>query len=197
MKRLSALQKGIMTVVAAIDEKQPGQPVPVSLIGRMLNDGGHGPVYGPNLRASCRRLATAGWLRMLRAKDLSLAVELTETGDAAARPLLQAERDASERRRRETEVCVLASAPSAIADAAVTVTLAGEDHVIRSAAYVIRLDGAPCLQLERPDGGRTLLTGDALQVAGWYRTCQQAGLPVRVQVNPDGKNDPRNGDQKQ
>ena len=196
MKRLSSLQKGIMTVVAAINDKRPGQPVPVSLIGRMLNDGGHGPVYGPNLRASCRRLATADWLRMLRAKDLSLAVELTKTGASAARPLLQAERDAIERHRRETEVCVLASAPSAMEDAAVTMTLAGEDHVIRAVAYVIRLDSTPCLQLERPDGGRTLLTGDALQVAEWYLTCQQAGLPVRVQVNPDGINGPVNGDQK-
>lgn len=196
MKRLSSLQKGIMTVVAAINDKRPGQPVPVSLIGRMLNDGGHGPVYGPNLRASCRRLATADWLRMLRAKDLSLAVELTKTGASAARPLLQAERDAIERHRRETEVCVLASAPSAMEDAAVTVPLAGEDHVIRAVAYVIRLDSTPCLQLERPDGGRTLLTGDALQVAEWYLTCQQAGLPVRVQVNPDGINGHVNGDQK-
>ncbi|WP_256853668.1 hypothetical protein [Pantoea sp. Fr+CA_20] len=92
-------------------------------------------------------------------------------------------------------MCALSSAPSASADAAVTLTLAGDDHVIRAAAYFFRLYGAPCQQLERPNRGRTLLTGDALQVAGWYRTCQQAGLPVRVQVNPDGKNDPVNGNQ--
>jgi hypothetical protein len=34
-------------------------------------------VYGPNLRASCRRMEAAGWLRTLRAPNLQLAVELT------------------------------------------------------------------------------------------------------------------------
>ena len=32
-------------------------------IERVLEQGGDAPVYGPNLRASCRRMEAAGWLR--------------------------------------------------------------------------------------------------------------------------------------
>lgn len=54
----------------------------------LLAQDGDVPVYGPNLRASCRRMETAGWLRTLRAPNLQLAVELTETGRELAVPLL-------------------------------------------------------------------------------------------------------------
>ncbi len=46
-------------------------------IERVLEQSGEAPVYGPNLRASCRRLEDAGWLRTLRAPNLQLAVEPT------------------------------------------------------------------------------------------------------------------------
>lgn len=39
-------------------------------------------MYGPNLRASCRRMEAAGLLHTLRAPNLQLAVELTDAGDA-------------------------------------------------------------------------------------------------------------------
>ena len=55
----------------------------------MLEQGGDAPVYGPNLRASCRRMEAAGWLRTLRAPNLQLAVELTEAGRGIAEPLYQ------------------------------------------------------------------------------------------------------------
>ncbi|KAA1321338.1 hypothetical protein F1E19_27140, partial [Escherichia coli] len=51
---------------------------------RVLERSGEAPVYGPNLRASCRRLEDAGWLRTLRAPNLQLAVELTDAGRAVA-----------------------------------------------------------------------------------------------------------------
>jgi DNA-binding MarR family transcriptional regulator len=57
-------------------------------IERVLEQGGDAPVYGPNLRASCRRMEAAGWLRTLRAPNLQLAVELTDAGRALAAPLL-------------------------------------------------------------------------------------------------------------
>ncbi|WP_210524017.1 hypothetical protein [Pantoea ananatis] len=192
-RRPSPLQRRILIVLAAIEAKRPGRLATRDL-ERLLAQGGDAPVYGPNLRASCRRLEAAGWLRLSRARDLTLAAELTDAGRAVAAPLLQAEREAAERRRQETQICILASAPAADAGMQpVTVTLEGEDHVIRAAAYVIRLDGSLCLQLERSGGGRRLLTGDALQVAEWYRICQQAGLPVRVQVNPDTTDRPGDG----
>ncbi len=70
-------------MLAALDEKRPG-PVLTRDIERVLERSGEATVYGPNLRASCRRLEDAGWLRTLRAPDLRLAV---------AQPLLQAEQD--------------------------------------------------------------------------------------------------------
>jgi hypothetical protein len=55
----------------------------------VLEQGGDAPVYGPNLRASCRRMEAAGWLRTLRAPNLQLAVELTKAGRGIAEPLYQ------------------------------------------------------------------------------------------------------------
>lgn len=79
-------------MLAALDEKRPG-PVLTRDIERVLERSGEATVYGPNLRASCRRLEDAGWLRTLRAPNLQLAVELTDAGRAVAQSLLQAEQD--------------------------------------------------------------------------------------------------------
>lgn len=38
---------------------------PSRLIERLITEGGHGPVYGPNLRVSCRRMELDGLLRTL------------------------------------------------------------------------------------------------------------------------------------
>lgn len=61
-------------------------------------------MYGPNIRASCRRMEAAGWLRTLRAPNLQLAVELTDAGRGIAEPLYQAEREAETARQRLTDV---------------------------------------------------------------------------------------------
>jgi hypothetical protein len=52
------------------------------------------PVYGPNLRASCRRMEARAGCVTLRAPNQQLAVELTEAGRGIAEPLFQAEREA-------------------------------------------------------------------------------------------------------
>ncbi len=91
-RRPSPLQRRVLIVLAALDEKRPG-PVLTRDIERVLEQSGEAPVYGPNLRASCRRLEDAGWLRTLRAPNLQLAVELTDAGRAVAQPLLLAEQD--------------------------------------------------------------------------------------------------------
>ena len=74
-RRPSPLQRRVLIVLAALDEKRPG-PVLTRDIERVLEQSGEAPVYGPNLRASCRRLEDAGWLRTLRAPNLQLAVDL-------------------------------------------------------------------------------------------------------------------------
>ena len=56
-------------------------------------------------------------------------------------------------------------------------------YFVREADYVIRLDGTTCLQLTDARGIRRIKEGDPLQVATWYQTCFDAGLPVIVQVN--------------
>nr|HCI8746893.1 hypothetical protein [Klebsiella pneumoniae] len=98
-RRPSPLQRRVLIVLAALDAKRPG-PVATRDIERVLEQGGDAPVYGPNLRASCRRMEAAGWLRTLRAPNLQLAVELTEAGRCIAEPLFQAEREAETARQR-------------------------------------------------------------------------------------------------
>ena len=80
-RRPSPLQRRVLIVLAALDAKRPG-PVATRDIERVLEQGGDAPVYGPNLRASCRRMEAAGWLRTLRAPNLQLAVELTDAGSS-------------------------------------------------------------------------------------------------------------------
>ncbi|OVV99197.1 hypothetical protein BME53_21385, partial [Klebsiella quasipneumoniae subsp. similipneumoniae] len=102
-RRPSPLQRRVLIVLAALDAKRPG-PVATRDIERVLEQGGDAPVYGPNLRASCRRMEAAGWLRTLRAPNLQLAVELTQDGRGIAEPLFQAEREAETARQRLTDV---------------------------------------------------------------------------------------------
>jgi hypothetical protein len=53
-RRPSPLQRRVLIVLVALDAKRPG-PVATRDIERVLEQGGDAPVYGPNLRASCRR----------------------------------------------------------------------------------------------------------------------------------------------
>lgn len=82
-RRPSPLQRRVLILLAALDEKRPG-PVLTRDIERVLERSGEAPVYGPNLRASCRRMEASDWLRTLRAPNLQLAVELTDAGRAVA-----------------------------------------------------------------------------------------------------------------
>lgn len=156
-RRPSPLQRRVLIVLAALDAKRPG-PVATRDIERVLEQGGDAPVYGPNLRASCRRMEAAGWLRTLRAPNLQLAVELTQDGRCIAEPLFQAEREAETARKRLTDVRRLPLRQTAAGDAVE-------------------------LQLTDAGGIRRIKEGDPLQVASWYQACFDAGLPVTVQVN--------------
>ena len=160
-RRPSPLQRRVLIVLAALDEKRPG-PVLTRDLERVLERSGEAPVYGPNLRASCRRLEDAGWLRTLRAPNLQLAVELTDAGRAVAQPLLPA---------GGTSATDLA------------VELNGITYQACRGDFVVRLDGSTCLQLWNKEGRVVRLEGDPLEVAQWLQACHDAGIEVRVQIN--------------
>ena len=151
-RRPSPLQRRVLIVLAALDAKRPG-PVATRDIERVLEQGGDAPVYGPNLRASCRRMEAAGWLRTLRAPNLQLAVELTEAGRGIAEPLFQAEREAETARQRLTDVRRLPLRQTAAGDA-VELQAGGTvqtDHVGRFPQGVMTVTQ---LQLHRVTGSR-------------------------------------------
>lgn len=151
-RRPSPLQRRVLIVLAALDEKRPG-PVLTRDIERVLEQSGEAPVYGPNLRASCRRLEDAGWLRTLRAPNLQLAVELTDAGRAVAQPLLPA---------GGTSATDLA------------VELNGITYQACRGDFVVRLDGSTCLQLWNKEGRVVRREGDPWK---WRSGCR----PVTMQ----------------
>lgn len=181
-RRPSPLQRRVLIVLAALD--RPG-PVATRDIERVLERSGEAPVYGPNLRASCRRMEAAGWLRTLRAQNMQLAVELTDAGRALAAPLLADEQTRVLAEQRATTVRVLPLVPHSQADEADDRPVALDDrwHLACRGDYVIRLDGTTCLQLWNTAGQLTRLAGDPLQVAAWLQACHDAGIAVRVQIN--------------
>ncbi|HGK4757529.1 TPA: hypothetical protein ACJ2XP_004903 [Enterobacter cloacae] len=183
-RRPSPLQRRVLIVLAALGAKRPG-PVATKDIERVLEQAGNAPVYGPNLRASCRRMEAAGWLRTLRAPNMQLAVELTEAGRALAAPLLADEQARVLAEQRATTVRVLPLIPPGQAGEADDrpVALDGRWHLACRGDYVIRLDGTTCLQLWSAAGQVTRLTGDPLQVAEWLQACHGAGIAVRMQIN--------------
>ncbi|HDZ8514541.1 TPA: hypothetical protein RUU18_004235 [Escherichia coli] len=183
-RRPSPLQRRVLIVLAAFGAKRPG-PVATRDIERVLEQGGDAPVYGPNLRASCRRMEAAGWLRTLRAPNMQLAVELTDGGRALAAPLLADEQARVLAEQRATEVRVLPLVPRSQTEEADDRPVALDDrwHLACRGDYVIRLDGTTCLQLWNTGGQLTRLEGDPLQVAAWLQACHEAGIAVRVQIN--------------
>ncbi|MEB8568642.1 hypothetical protein [Cronobacter sakazakii] len=183
-RRPSPLQRRVLIVLAALGAKRPG-PVATRDIERVLEQGGSAPVYGPNLRASCRRMEAAGWLRTLRAPNLQLAVELTDAGHAVAAPLLADEQARVLAEQRATAVRVLPLFPRSQTEEADDRPVALDDrwHLACRGDYVIRLDGTTCLLLWNTAGQLTRLEGDPLQVAAWLQACHDAGIAVRVQIN--------------
>lgn len=184
-RRPSPLQRRVLIVLAVLEARHPGTPVPTRLIERLLTEGGHGPVYGPNLRASCRRMEAAGWLRTLRAQNLQLAVELTDAGRKLATPILAEEQASQLAEKRATQVRVLPQMPASQAEETDDRPVALDHcwHLACRGDYVIRLDGTTCLQLWNSAGQLTRLAGDPLKVATWLQACYEAGIAVRVQIN--------------
>ncbi len=182
-RRPSPLQRRVLIVLAALGAKRPG-PVATRDIERVLEQGGDAPVYGPNLRASCRRMEAAGWLRTLRAPNLQLAVELTDAGRALAAPLLADEqaRVLAEQRAAAVRVLPLVRMKAVYESDSFgderPVALDDRWHLAVRGDYVIRLDGTTCLQLWNAAGQLTRLEGDPLQIATWLQACHDAGIAV-------------------
>jgi hypothetical protein len=129
----------------------------------VLEQGGDAPVYGPNLRASCRRMEAAGWLRTMRATNMQLAVELTHAGREMAAPLLADELAAAREQQRREDVRVLPVRPAdTLADQ--ELVIAGITYTACRGAFVVRLDGTTCPQLWRADGTVVRVEGDALHI---------------------------------
>lgn len=187
-RRPSPLQRRVLIVLAALDAKRPG-PVATRDIERVLEQGGDAPVYGPNLRASCRRMEAAGWLRTLRVPNLQLAVELTQAGRVLAAPLLADEQARVQAEQRAAEVCVLPLVrvkpiyESDVFGDDRPVQLDGVWHMVCRGDFVVRLDGTTCLQLWNAAGQVRGHNGDPLQVARWLQVCHDACIDVRVQMN--------------
>ncbi|MBK0004241.1 hypothetical protein [Erwinia sp. S38] len=181
-RRTSPLQKRILIVLAALSQKRPG-PVAISDLKNMLERGSVQPVYANNLRGSCKRMNAAGWLRILRAPNLQLAVELTDSGADVALPLLNSELEAVQAQLRAAGVRVLHERSESSYRPVHNIMLDGREYAVWRGDFVVRLDGTTCLQLWHRDGRRTVFNGDPVQVAEWYQTCFEAGLPVRCQVN--------------
>ncbi|HBB6596792.1 TPA: hypothetical protein KB479_004741 [Escherichia coli] len=172
IRRPSPLQRRVLLVLAALDEKRPG-PVLTRDIERVLERSGEAPVYGPNLRAP----------------NLQLAVELTDAGRTVAQPLLLAEQDRLRAEQRAAEVVVLPLVPASDLPADGTsatdlpVDLNGMTYQACRGDFVVRLDGSTCLQLWNKEGRVVRREGDPLEVAQWLQACHDAGMEVRVQVN--------------
>ncbi|WP_407499242.1 hypothetical protein [Acinetobacter baumannii] len=73
-----AHRPSVLIVLAALDAKRPG-PMATLNIGPLLEEGENKPVYGPNLRASCRRLEQSGLLRTRAVTGIDGDVKLNRT----------------------------------------------------------------------------------------------------------------------
>ncbi|ENZ2323368.1 hypothetical protein ACGGX0_003533 [Salmonella enterica] len=162
----SPLQRRVLIVLAAMEQRGTHR-IRTRDLEHLLAQGGDAPVYGPNLRASCRRMENAGWLRTLRAPNLQLAVELTDAGRVVAAPLLTAEQARVKAEQRATQVMVLplvGITPNSDPDKKDrTVQLDGNGYTVCRGDYVIRLNGSTCLQLWNTSGQVSRLEGDPLE----------------------------------
>lgn len=180
--RLSALQKNILILLAALAERSTRQ-VPTLELERLLARGADRPVYGGNLRTACHRLAAAGLLATLRASNLQLAVELTAAGERRAAPLLAAERDARAEAEMRDTVIALPHRAAPAEPQQVCLEIDGEGYEASAARLVVPFEGAPYLLLLRGDTEPLRLQGDAVTTGRRYQACFDAGLPVQVQIN--------------
>lgn len=172
--QLSGMQKKILVLILKIQPHFPG-PLPVRGIGRTL-----GVV---SIHYSCHTLENLGFISIQRSLNRQLFLELTDAGRTAAEMLLEEAYQAEKERRLQAECRVLPFRPLRSKTQDIEVDIRGRPYTANRAAFVIRPDGSASLALWSKNSGQAWLNGDAVQVAEWYQTCYDAGLPVNVQVN--------------
>ncbi len=167
-RRPSPLQRRVLIVLAALDEKRPG-PVLTRDIERVLEQSGKprstGQTCAPpavvwRMPAGCVpcALRTCSW-------QLTELVELTDARTACGRGT----------------AALLPAGGTSATDLAVE--LNGITYQACRGDFVVRLDGSTCLQLWNKEGRVVRREGDPLEVAQWLQACHDAGMEVRVQIN--------------
>lgn len=114
IRRPSPLQRNILIVQAGLEQRSTDRARTHDL-EKLLPRGDDRPMYGNNLRASCRRMEQEGWVRTLRPPNLQLAVELTYARCTLAITLLTAEqvRVRAEQRAAQASITTVADVPLA------------------------------------------------------------------------------------
>jgi DNA-binding MarR family transcriptional regulator len=172
--QLSDMQKKILVLILRTQSHSPG-PLPVRGIGRAL---GVVSIY-----YSCHSLEKLEFISIQRSPNRQLFLELADAGRTVAAMLLEEEYQAEKERRLQTECRVLPFRPLRSKTQDIEVDIRGRLYTANRAAFVIRPDGSASLALWSKNSGQAWLNGDVVQVAEWYQTCYDAGLPVNVQVN--------------
>jgi len=149
--------------------------MPVRNIGRTVGEA--------SIHYACHSLESLGLISLQRSRNRQLFLKLTDSGRTVA-ARLQEEAFTAEKERRQQEECrVLPFRPPGRETQDVEVDIRGRPYTANRAMFVIRPDGSFSLALWSKNSGQAWLNGDAVQVAEWYQTCYDAGLPVNVQVN--------------
>ncbi|WP_407261265.1 hypothetical protein [Klebsiella pneumoniae] len=181
-RRMSALQKRILIVLAALDERKH-MPVATKDIERVLAQGGEKPVYGSNLKSCMQKARRSRISQYTESRNLQLAVELTETGKLIAQPLLEKEKNDELDKKKIRECHVLPHTMASWSEVAHSIEIDGKTYSVFRCAYVIRLNKTNCLQLWTNTKKIVKLEGDALQIGEWYQKCYDAGIHCHIQIN--------------
>lgn len=87
--RLSAIQKDVLFILYAIEQKGNSLPVPSVIVLNMLNKSRTADVFDSNFRASCHKLNEHKMIDKYRSQSLKLAWGLSELGRNKAAEIYQ------------------------------------------------------------------------------------------------------------
>lgn len=85
--RISALQKKVLLVLSALEERGHKEPLPVVTLLDMINTAVNKDIYATNLRTSLHTLRKNGLVIPFRNQTLNLAFSLSEEGRKKAERL--------------------------------------------------------------------------------------------------------------
>ncbi|MBQ4839821.1 chromosome segregation protein ParM [Pseudoalteromonas luteoviolacea] len=88
--RLSAIQKDVLFILYAIEQKGNSKPVPSVVVWNMINKSRTSDVFDTNFRASCHKLSEHKMIDKYRSHSLKLAWSLSELGRNKAAEIYRA-----------------------------------------------------------------------------------------------------------